>query len=64
VNGERVEPQTFGGSLIALDLDAGEYDISMKYVPQGLLAGAAVSLISIVLFVLFIKIKLNHRDIY
>jgi uncharacterized membrane protein YfhO len=64
VNGERVEPQTFGGSLIALDLDAGEYDISMKYVPQGLLAEAAVSLISIVLFVLFIKIKLNHRDIY
>jgi uncharacterized membrane protein YfhO len=66
VNGNKTEPQTFGGSLIALDLEAGEYEISMKYVPQGLFVGAAVSLISLLLFLLFIiiKIKLNHRGEY
>jgi len=51
VNGEQVEPQTFGDALVALDLEAGEYDISMKYVPDGKGIGIAVTVGSILVYV-------------
>lgn len=60
VNGVEKEPQMFGESLIALDLEAGEYDIALAYVPQGRNAGLTVSILSIILFiVLTIKNKNN-----
>ncbi len=51
VNGEEVEPQLFGGTFIAFDLDAGDYSIEMKYTPAGAYAGVLISIISIVIFV-------------
>lgn len=59
VNGEKTEPETFGGSLIALDLEAGEYEISMKYVPQGLAAGIVLEIVSVGIFVLLTMISKN-----
>lgn len=50
VNGEEVEPALFGESFIALDLEAGEYEISLSYVPQGKWAGIAVSVGSVLAF--------------
>ena len=48
LNGERVEPATFGGALIALDLQPGDYELAMEYVPYGFWGGVLVSVVSIV----------------
>lgn len=50
VNGEVVETARFGGTFIALDLEPGEYELSMSYVPYGSQAGIAVSVVSILIF--------------
>lgn len=55
VNGERTEPEQFGGALIAFDLEPGEYTISMKYTPPGQYAGIAVSIVSVLLFACCIR---------
>lgn len=47
INGEAVEPQSFGGALIAFDLEPGYYEISLKYHPKGKIAGILVSTMSI-----------------
>ncbi len=52
INGEEREPELFGGSLMAFDLESGEYEISMHYVPTGSYAGIAVSAVSVVVFLL------------
>ncbi len=52
VNGEETEGVLFGGCLMAFDLEPGEYHFEMKYVPEGLYAGIAVSAVSIMIFVL------------
>lgn len=51
VNGEKVIPKQFGGCLIALDLESGDYDISMEFAPKGLKEGVLVSVVSVILFV-------------
>ena len=51
LNGEEAEPALFGGSLIAFDLQPGEYELKMHYVPYGRGAGIAASLISVICFV-------------
>lgn len=48
VNGTEAECVLFGGALIGLDLEPGEYSIEMNYVPEGKYAGIVVSLISLV----------------
>lgn len=50
INGTEAECTMFGGALIALDLEPGEYTIEMNYVPEGKYVGITVSLISLVLF--------------
>lgn len=50
LNGEEVEPELFGGSLMAFDLEPGEYELSMHYVPAGSCAGAIVTAFSVVIF--------------
>lgn len=59
VNSDEVEPRTFGEALIALDLEAGEYDIALEYEPWGRTAGLIVSVFSLALFaaIQFIFIK-------
>ncbi len=50
VNGEETQPEIFGGALIAFDLEEGDYEIEMKYVPEGKWAGIIVSLCSALAF--------------
>jgi uncharacterized membrane protein YfhO len=50
INGEEVQGESFGGCLMAFDLEAGDYRIEMHYVPKGLYAGALISIVSILLF--------------
>ena len=49
VNGEETEPAIFGGAFLALDLEPGDYEIKLHYVPAGRTTGILVSLISICL---------------
>ena len=50
VNGEKVEPELFGDTFMAFDLEPGEYELELKYVPYGLPAGIAVSILSVLVF--------------
>ena len=50
LNGEEVEPQLFGGTLMAFDLEPGEYELAMEYAPTGWLAGVLVTAVSVVIF--------------
>lgn len=50
VNGEKTEPLTFGGCLMALDLEPGEYRLELSYVPAGTRAGLLVSAVSVAVF--------------
>jgi uncharacterized membrane protein YfhO len=61
INGEKVIPQLFGGTLMAFDLEAGEYEISMKYVPEGKMAGILISLFSILTFLVLLGYRYAAR---
>lgn len=50
VNGEKREPQLFGESLMAFDLEPGEYELEMYYIPYGWKAGVLISVVSILGF--------------
>ena len=52
INGQETEPQLFGGTLMAFDLEAGEYTIEMHYTPAGQYAGMLISVVSIAAFAL------------
>lgn len=52
VNGEKRKPQTFGGAFIALDLEPGEYEIEMNYVPAGRNLGIMISVITVIMFII------------
>jgi uncharacterized membrane protein YfhO len=52
VNGTETEPELFADCLIALDLQPGQYEISMNYVPYGTYAGIIVSIVSAIIFTL------------
>ena len=50
INGEEAEPQLFGGALMAFDLEPGEYELQMHYVPAGSMAGVVITIVSVLLF--------------
>lgn len=50
LNGEETETELFGGALMALDLQPGEYTLEMHYVPYGKYLGLAVSVAGILVF--------------
>lgn len=47
VNGEKREPEIFGGAFLALDLEPGTYEIQLDYVPSGSGMGLVITLISL-----------------
>lgn len=57
LNGEDTEGELFGGCLVALDLEPGQYEIEMEYRAAGANAGIAVSLVSIAVFVSIVAIQ-------
>ncbi|MDO4343233.1 MAG: YfhO family protein [Eubacteriales bacterium] len=50
VNGEKTETYRVGEALTGLDLDAGDYEISMTFTPQGLWIGSILTLAAVLLF--------------
>ncbi len=61
VNGEEVKQQRFGDCFIALDLEAGEYDISLTFTPKGLKEGIVISGISILVYAAIMIMKTRKR---
>ncbi len=64
INGEEVEPVRFGGTLIAFDLESGEYAISMQYTPEGKYVGIIISVISLGIFVLLMCGKRIRNSVH
>lgn len=53
VNGEEVTPKTFGGALLALDLEPGEMEIEVSYHVPGLWLGVTISAMVLALVAFF-----------
>lgn len=51
IDGETVEPEIFGDTLMAFDLESGEHTIQMHYVPDGWNIGVLVSAGSVLILV-------------
>lgn len=60
VNGEKTQAGLFGGAFTALDLEPGDYEIVMRYTPQGKEAGAVVSIVSLLLLAAVIILKKKY----
>ena len=50
LNGEEVKTELFGGTLMAFDLEAGEYELTMHYTPDGRNIGIVLSIVSVLVF--------------
>lgn len=54
VDGKEVEKYPVGKALIGIDLEAGNHQIEMKFTPEGLYLGSALSVTGVVCFLLFV----------
>lgn len=52
VNGEKTQAGKFGDAFIALDLEPGDYDIELRYSPEGRGVGILISICSLVIFLI------------
>ena len=61
-NGNEVEILNIGGALCGIRLEEGQYDIQMRYVPDGINIGAVASLSSLLTLILFMYLQYvkNH----
>jgi uncharacterized membrane protein YfhO len=61
VDGVKTDYEAFEDALISVYLEKGSHSIELKYFPDGLIAGIAVSVISIAIFAALIAINKKHR---
>lgn len=61
INGEEAEPITFGGALMAFELEAGDYEIEMYYHPAGATEGIIVSCLCIAIAAILALLALFTR---
>ena len=54
VNGQKVEPFALGEALLAIDLEPGDYEITLRFFPRGFMPGMAISAASLVCLVLLL----------
>lgn len=54
VDGKEVEYYKVAGAFIGVDMPVGEHEIEMIYTPVGLYKGIAISVVSLILFVLYV----------
>ncbi len=57
VDGRKAEVQTVAGAFVALDLDAGDHVIELKYFPRGLKAGIVLTLTGWLILALLMNAK-------
>lgn len=62
VNGQKTEPNTFGGTFISFDFGPGEYEISMVYTPEGKYVGIIISIVSIGIFAGLVMWKKRRKQ--
>lgn len=60
VNGEETEIDTFKDAFMALDLEAGEYEMELEFTSPGVKAGLLISLASLVVLVLCAICERRH----
>ncbi len=61
VDGKEVETYPVGGALLAIDLEAGDHEIEMSFMPRGFLPGIVISVVSLVALVLLLD-YIKRRD--
>lgn len=61
VNGEVQEPVLVGECLMALDLEPGDYEIELEYVPYGLKQGILLSAVSVLIFVAIMVLRRRKK---
>ncbi len=61
VDGKEVETYAVGDALLAIDLEAGDHEIEMSFMPRGFLPGVVLSVISAVALV-FLLDYIKRRD--
>ena len=56
--------QAKGLKVLAFDVDSGEHEVSMRYVPNGLMLGSVLSATSIIIFfiMLFVSYKKTSKS--
>lgn len=64
VDGEQTEVQAVGEAMMGCVLQTGEHKIEMRYVPQGLTAGAGITLVSVLILLagLYFKSGRFHKN--
>lgn len=60
INGEETAGELFGGCLMAFDLEPGEYEIRMKYRPEGAMAGIVVTVAGMAAFAGIMVLKMRR----
>ncbi len=63
INGQKTEPIYGLDNLVLLKLPKGEYQVSLHYIPRGLYAGIAISVMGIVLLAISLWITKNRNTI-
>ena len=61
VDGVKTEASLFEDMMIAVPMTAGTHSISLEYYPQGMTAGIAVTLCSVVIFTTICILKAKKR---
>lgn len=61
VNGEGQEPVLVGECLMALDLEPGDYEIELEYVPYGLKQGILLSAVSVLIFAAIMVLRRRKK---
>ncbi len=62
VDGERAETTARYGALLAVNLTTGEHTVELRFVPQGLWAGVAVSAASLALVILWMVWRRRKQE--
>lgn len=58
VDGQKVEPEKTLDTLLALNLEKGNHEIIIKYIPRGLKSGVVISILSLTTFIFTKKKKM------
>lgn len=61
VDGKKVEQKPALSALTAIDVTKGEHEIEMIYIPQGMIIGAIVSVISLILIIYCVACSMDRK---
>lgn len=67
VDGEKVDSENIvkvGNALMGVKMDAGEHEVEFKYVPNGFIVGAVMTVVGILLLIVLLMLKKKKAFIY